>query len=299
MEVDKQPNYAPDCFPSGAFVTNPSRVITYVNSYFTTELLWQPDELIGKSADIIFTQSSRIFFQSYLIPTLLHEKLCEEMQLIIFNAQGKRIPITVNASLSKDGFIYWSFFNASKRDQLYEELIRIREQLEQQAEQLKSIASTDELTTLLSRREMKYRSALVLEQAARSRQSVGLIMLDIDHFKRINDTFGHLEGDRVLKQLGQLLKDFARQTDLVSRFGGEEFLLMLPDTSKSDTLLLCQRLHNLIAQVKIGNNKLKASIGVSISTDKVSFTDLFSQADDALYKAKTLGRNRTEVYAKH
>lgn len=221
------------------------------------------------------------------------------MQLIIFNAQGKRIPITVNASLSKDGFIYWSFFNASKRDQLYEELIRIREQLEQQAEQLKSIASTDELTTLLSRREMKYRSALVLEQAARSRQSVGLIMLDIDHFKRINDTFGHLEGDRVLKQLGQLLKDFARQTDLVSRFGGEEFLLMLPDTSKSDTLLLCQRLHNLIAQVKIGNNKLKASIGVSISTDKVSFTDLFSQADDALYKAKTLGRNRTEVYAKH
>ena len=289
-------SHAPDFFPSGALITNPSRVITYVNSYFTTELLWQPDELIGKSTDILFTQSSRIFFQSYLIPTLLHEKLCEEMQLIIFNAQGRRIPITVNASLSKDGFIYWSFFNATKRDQLYEELIKTREQLEEQAEQLKSLASTDELTTLLNRREMKLRSGLILEQASRSLQSVGLIMLDIDHFKKINDTFGHLEGDRVLKQLGTLLKGFARQTDLVSRFGGEEFLLMLPDTNKGDTLLFCQRLHNLITQIKVGDNNLKVSIGVSISTDKVSFTDLFSQADDALYKAKTLGRNRTELY---
>ena len=143
---------------------------------------------------------------------------------------------------------------------------------------------------------MKYRSSLLLEQASRSRQSVGLIMLDIDHFKKINDTFGHLEGDRVLKELGHLMKDFARQTDLVSRFGGEEFLIMLPDSSKSDTLLFCQRLHNLIAQVKIGDNKLKVSIGVSTSNDKVSFTDLFSQADNALYKAKTLGRNRTEIY---
>ncbi len=299
IKRNKSLTYAPDCFPSGALVTDPSRIITYVNSYFTTELLWQPGELIGKSADILFTQSSRIFFQSYLIPTLLHEKVCEEMQLIIFNAQGQRIPITVNASISKDGCIYWSFFNASKRDQLYEELIKTREELEKQAEQLKSLASTDELTALLNRREMKYRSTLVLEQAARSRQSVGLLMLDIDHFKRINDTFGHLEGDRVLKQLGQLLKGFGRQTDLISRFGGEEFLLMLPDTSKSDTLLFCQRLHKLIKQIKVGDSALKASIGVSISTDKVSFTDLFSQADNALYKAKTLGRNRTEVYVKN
>ncbi len=299
LERNESPPIAPDCFPSGALVTDPSRIITYVNSYFTTELLWKQGELIGKSADILFTQSSRIFFQSYLIPTLLHEKVCEEMQLIIFNAQGQRIPITVNASLSKDGCVYWSFFNASKRDQLYEELIKTREKLEEQAEQLKSLASTDELTALLNRREMKYRSALVLEQAARSRQSVALLMLDIDHFKKINDTFGHLEGDRVLKQLGQLLKAFGRQTDLISRFGGEEFLLMLPDTSKSDTLLFCQRLHKLIKQIKVGDSTLKASIGVSISTDKVSFTDLFSQADNALYKAKTLGRNRTEVYVKN
>ncbi|TWX46208.1 diguanylate cyclase [Colwellia hornerae] len=286
----------PDHFPCGALVTNSSRVITYVNSYFTTELLWIPGELIGKSTDVIFTQSSKIFFQTYLIPTLLHEKTCEEMQLIIFNAKGVRIPVTVNAHYSSDGCIYWSFFNASKRDQLYDELIKTRETLEEQAEALKLLASTDELTELLNRREMSYRGSLVLEQAARSQQSVSLLMFDIDYFKKINDAFGHVEGDRVLQELGQKLKAFCRQTDLVARVGGEEFLILLPDTDKTDTLLFCQRLHQLIATVMVDNKPLTVSIGVSIYENKISFTDFYAQADKAVYQAKNLGRNRTELY---
>ena len=288
-------SYSPDSFPSGALITNSSRIIIYINSYFTKELLWKPSELIGKSVDVLFTKSSRIFFQSYLIPTLLHEKVCEEMQLIIFHADGRRIPITVNASLSHDNCIYWSLFNASKRDRLYEELIKTRKTLEIQAEKLRLLASTDELTELLNRREMKYRSSLMLEQAARSHYSVSLLMLDIDHFKSINDTMGHLEGDRVLKKLGKLLKGFGRKTDLISRFGGEEFLIMLPDISKSDTLLLCGKLHKLIAKIKVGDSSLTVSMGLSICEEKISFTDLFTQADSAMYKAKALGRNRTEV----
>lgn len=289
---------SPDNFPCGALVTDSSRVITYVNSYFTTELLWEPSQLIGKNTDVIFTQSSRIFFQSYLIPTLLHESICEEMQLIIFNAKGVRIPITVNVRIDDDGSIYWSFFNASKRDKLYEELIKTREALEEQADKLKLLASTDELTNLLNRREMKYRSTSLLELAARSHQPVGLLMLDIDFFKKVNDTFGHLEGDRVLKKLGALLNGFARKTDLVSRFGGEEFLIMLPDTNQKDTLLFCERLHEKISQIRVGDNALTVSIGVSIGDGVMSFTDLFTQADNAVYKAKALGRNRTEMYVK-
>lgn len=297
-----------DSYPCGALVTNTAKIIVYVNSYFTTELLWEQGELLGKNTDVIFTKSSRIFFQSYLVPTLLHENICEEMQLVIFNAQGLRIPITVNATLSDDGHIFWSFFNASKRNQLYDELIKTREKLEVQAEKLKLLASTDELTTLLNRREMKYRSILVLEQAARSHQSVGLLMLDIDHFKRVNDSFGHLEGDRVLKELGQLLKSFARQTDLISRFGGEEFLIMLPNTNKNDVLLFCQRLHKKIAEIIVGDDLLTVSIGVSVSMSidvsvsmsicdgKTSFTNLYTQADRAMYRAKALGRNRTVIY---
>ena len=296
---DKVLSYSPNNFPCGAFVTNSSRIITYVNSYFSSELFWKPSEIIGKNADVIFTQSSKIFIQSYLIPTLLHEKTCDEMQLIIFNAKKVRIPITVNAQISEDDSIYWSFFNASKRDKLYEELLKTRETLEEQAEQLKLLASTDELTELLNRREMEYRSTLVLEQTERSHQSVALLMLDIDYFKKINDTFGHLEGDRVLKELGQRLKEFCRQTDLVARMGGEEFLIMLPDTNKIETLLFCKRLHELIAKIKVDNTSIQVSIGVSISDNKISFTDFSAQADNAVYKAKELGRNRTEVYLKN
>lgn len=293
-------NYSADDFSCGALVTDSSRTITYVNSYFTNELLWQPSELIGKNADVIFTQSSKIFFQSYLIPTLLHESICEEMQLIIFNAKGLRIPITVNARIDDKGNIYWSFFNASKRDKLYDELIKTRETLEEQAEQLKLLASTDELTGLLNRREMIVRSTLVLEQATRSHQSVGLLMIDIDYFKKINDTYGHLEGDRILKELGHKLTEYCRKTDLVARIGGEEFLIMLPDINKADTLLFCKRLHKLIAEIKVDdkvkNASLQVSIGVSICEEKISFTDFYAQVDNAVYKAKELGRDRTEIY---
>jgi diguanylate cyclase (GGDEF)-like protein len=284
--------------PNGVFITNASKEIVYCNDYFTTELAWQPDALIGKRADIIFTLASKVFYQTYLIPTLLHENICEEMQLTMINGKGVRIPITVNVKSDNAGFIYWSFFNASKRDKLYEELIQARETLEQQAEQLKLLASTDELTGLLNRREMKYRSTLAIELAVRAHYSVALIQLDIDHFKKVNDVYGHPEGDRVLKELGIRLKEFARKTDLVSRFGGEEFLILLPDTNKQDAMLFCQRLHELIGEVKAGDYYIKASIGLTISTSKSIFKTLYTEVDSALYKAKESGRNITKLYDK-
>lgn len=288
--------YTLNDLPNGVFITNASKIIVYCNDYFSTELGWEPDALIGKSADIIFTLASKVFYQTYLIPTLLHEKICEEMQLTMINGKGIRIPITVNVKTDNAGLIYWSFFNASKRDKLYEELIQARETLEQQAEQLKLLASTDELTTLLNRREMKYRSILAIELAARSHHSVALIQLDIDHFKKINDVYGHPEGDRVLKELGIRLKEFARKTDLVSRFGGEEFLILLNDTNKQDAILFCQRLHQLIGEVKAGEYYIKASIGLTISNPESIFKTLYAEVDNALYKAKESGRNKTELY---
>lgn len=290
---NKTVDYSADYFLSGAFVTNNDNVIVYVNSYFNKELLWNSNELIGRYIDKIVTKSSKIFLQSYVFPTLLHERSCQEMQLIMLNAQGKRVAVTVNAQLDEKGYIYWSFFNASQRDKLYDELIKTREQLENQAEKLKSLASTDELTGLLNRREMNYRSGLLLEQALRSNYATALLIIDIDDFKLINDKFGHLEGDRVLKELGQRLKSFGRQTDLISRYGGEEFLIMLPDTNKTDTLLFCQRLHQLIAEVKVAERALTVSIGASISDSNSSFTELFSRADSAVYQAKANGKHTT------
>ena len=296
-KVDKKlADYSADHFLNGALVTNADNIIVYVNTYFQKELQWNCNELIGKSVDKIIAKSSKIFLQSYVLPTLLHEKACQEMQLIMLSAQGERMAVTVNAQLDEKSYIYWSFFNATQRDKLYDELIKTREKLESQTERLQSLASTDELTNLLNRREMNCRSVLLLEQAMRSKQSVALLIIDIDNFKVVNDTFGHLEGDRVLKELGQRLKHFGRQTDLISRYGGEEFLIMMPDTNKADTLSFCQRLHLLIAEIKVGNRPVTASIGASLSTAKTTFTDLFAQADNAVYEAKERGKNRTQLY---
>lgn len=296
LDNNKVADFSADYFLNGALVTNADSVIVYVNTYFKKELHWHCNELLGKYIDKILTKSSKIFLQSYVLPTLLHEKQCQEMQLIMLSAQGERIAVTVNAQLDEKGYIYWSFFNATQRDKLYDELIKTREKLEAQTERLQSLASTDELTSLLNRREMDYRSVLLLEQAKRTHRSVALLVIDIDNFKQINDTYGHLQGDRVLKELGECLKKISRQTDLVARYGGEEFLIMLPDTHSADTLIFCQRLHQLIAEIKVGSEGLTVSIGACMSDSNSTFTELFKHADNAVYQAKANGKNTTYMH---
>ena len=127
-KVDKKlADYSADHFLNGALVTNADNIIVYANTYFQKELQWNCNELIGKSVDKIIAKSSKIFLQSYVLPTLLHEKACQEMQLIMLSAQGERMAVTVNAQLDEKSYIYWSFFNATQRDKLYDELIKTRE----------------------------------------------------------------------------------------------------------------------------------------------------------------------------
>ena len=286
----------PDLFQSGAMITDKNRNVIYANTYFSHELKWDLETLIGKSSDDLFTYSSKIFFESYLMPTLLHEKKCEEMQLTLFDGNGKRIPILVNAKIDEKGHIFWSLFNASKRDKLYEELIKARKKLEEQTKTLISMASTDELTGLMNRREINLRGPELINQAKRFANTISLLMIDIDHFKKINDSFGHVEGDRLLKELGLRLQTFGRQTDLIARFGGEEFIMLLPDTDEAGTKLFAIRLHELMSDIKFKDTPVTISIGVTISDGSQNLENLTKQADTALYKAKGDGRNRTEFY---
>jgi diguanylate cyclase (GGDEF)-like protein len=279
----------PDAFQSGALITDKSRKIIYANAYFPDELNWKLDDLIGKNSDDLFTYSSRIFCESYLMPLLLHERKSEEMQLTLLDGNGKRIPIIINTKMDDQGHIYWSFFNASKRDQLYEELIKAKKKLE-------LMSSTDELTGLMNRREMNKRAPELINQAKRYTHTIAVLMIDIDHFKKVNDSFGHAEGDRVLKEVGQRLQNFGRQTDLIARFGGEEFIILLPDTDAADTKMLAQRLHRLVAEIKVNNASVTISIGVIMSEASQNLEELTKKADDALYQAKNTGRNRTVFY---
>jgi len=172
-------------------------------------------------------------------------------------------------------------------------------------EKLEHLASVDQLTGLYNNR--MYRSILRSELARAERQGhpVSLLMLDIDHFKRINDTYGHTAGDRVLQKIGVLLKEAVRSENSVCRYGGEEFAIVVPELGAEAATEIAQRLRELIERTAIGIGdgqaiKVTVSTGVAAYPDSAgSSEDLTRVADLALYAAKEGGRNRVTRYSGH
>lgn len=164
---------------------------------------------------------------------------------------------------------------------------------------LEALATTDPLTRILNRRALLDRLTSEMDRARRFDSSLCLLLLDVDHFKNINDTVGHLAGDRVLRQIAALLEDAARKVDVVARYGGEEFVAILPETSVEGATIFAERLRERIAlhEFDLGADDpahLTVSIGIaSFPSLRVASTeDLFARADEALYRAKSGGRNQ-------
>ncbi len=123
--------------------------------------------------------------------------------------------------------------------------------------------------------------------------SLALLIIDIDDFKRINDTYGHLTGDKVLEALGRVLSDSLRQNDIVARFGGEEFTVLVPQVNEEQALTVASKLHKKIAESKFPNVPgITVSIGCSLYTPRETLENFIDRADIALYTAKTSGKNK-------
>ncbi len=164
---------------------------------------------------------------------------------------------------------------------------------------LEALATTDPLTRVLNRRALVDRLAAEVDRARRFDSSLSLLMLDVDHFKRINDTAGHLAGDAVLCEIGSILEESVRKVDVVARYGGEEFVAILPETMIEGGRVFAERLRERVAArpFDIGTSTpvhLTVSIGIAtFPSARVSSTeDLFARADEALYRAKSGGRNQ-------
>ena len=162
---------------------------------------------------------------------------------------------------------------------------------------LEEKATTDGLTGCLNKRAFLAEMEQKILAAQRFRRKLSLIVTDLDHFKSVNDTYGHASGDRVLQELGRVLRRVKRETDLVARFGGEEFCLLCEETDSRGARLLAERVREELEKTEVstelGPLRVTASLGVATFPDHASTAEgLFAQGDKALYAAKSLGRNR-------
>jgi diguanylate cyclase (GGDEF)-like protein len=188
-------------------------------------------------------------------------------------------------------------------------LARIRNalRLKEKTFQLETMALTDFLTGINNRRQFYQLAKSTLARNKRQDSTLCVSVFDIDHFKYINDTYGHEVGDFVLIDFAKRLTTFFREYDIVARVGGEEFCVCLPDTTSEQGLSACERFRSEISRtgvrVRLGksylNLSVKVSVGIAYAKQDDDLEELINQADRALYKAKEAGRNQVILFEKH
>ena len=177
-------------------------------------------------------------------------------------------------------------------DALNQQLLEQVQRVDELNRALSKMATTDPLTGLNNRRAFDHSLELELAVVARRGTPLSLLMLDVDHFKQINDTFGHDAGDKVLVAIAQALSGCARVIDVVARVGGEEFAVILPNTDAQGAHEVAERMRIAVAQSGSLVQPTTVSIGAATLQDKEDALGLYARADEALYAAKASGRNR-------
>lgn len=164
-------------------------------------------------------------------------------------------------------------------------------------ERLREQATTDPLTGLANQRSLRRALERELARSRRSQQPVSVVFVEVDGFKKINDELGHLKGDAVLCAIATVLQQSCRETDLVARFGGDEFVLLLPGTDSQDAFRVAERVREGVAQLRrIAKRRVTLALGIATSEDRrMSYDALLSAADRAMYRAKRAGGDRVVV----
>jgi diguanylate cyclase (GGDEF)-like protein len=187
------------------------------------------------------------------------------------------------------------------RDRLLAEAKASGEQLELMLSRMSDLAMVDELTGLKNRRSFFDDIEPVIAGSLRRGRPVAVALLDLDHFKEINDTHGHAVGDDALREVARRIEDTLRQEQIVGRIGGEEFVVLLPDTSPQQALVAIERLRKAIGETPLFTRdgrpvSITVSGGIAPLTDGMAVSAALQHADKAMYRAKALGRNRVEVF---
>lgn len=192
--------------------------------------------------------------------------------------------------------IYFSALEQSRSEKEHlEHLVKVR------TKEIELLSQTDSLTGLWNRRHLEESLESEFKRAKRYNKELSIMIIDLDHFKYINDTYGHMAGDEVLREVSAAIKECQRETDFIGRYGGEEIVIILPETDLHTSSNIAETVRKTVESRPVEFEgeviNVTASIGVSsLRKEHENFAMLFSEADEALYNAKKLGRNRVEVF---
>jgi diguanylate cyclase (GGDEF)-like protein len=242
------------------------------------------------------------------VTTFLPSKKWQEMREVFTTAiVGIQTRSNVTPIIIKDGrqrYIEWYEKTLTDRNGTVLGLLSTGQDVTEKRsmqKKLEEMALHDALTGLYNRKVLEEKLLADIELAQSRKEELSLLMLDLDHFKRINDTYGHLEGDNVIRWVADILKHSIRKRDYIARYGGEEFTIVLPETSLQQAEKLAESLRKNISEQDIATKKgnrlqVTVSIGVaSLSGQIQSHQTLLQYADTALYVAKRDGRNQVRT----
>ncbi|WP_290702819.1 GGDEF domain-containing protein [Amphritea sp.] len=195
--------------------------------------------------------------------------------------------------------LYWNRYLAKANRKILDtlkDLNDVKAQLEEQNKMFKRQSITDALTGIYNRLKLDEDLSYAIKRSKRTKNDFSIILLDIDNFKLVNDRFGHLVGDEVLKAFSSLIASAIRETDIVGRWGGEEFLIICPDTDLQGGKKLAEQLRKRVEEYEFPEKQqLNASLGVVVHEDTEKADAVIARVDKALYRAKEQGRNRVEA----
>lgn len=206
------------------------------------------------------------------------------------------IVIVVFFAISLIMTLYWVKLIHNEKERTKKSLEKIsalKDELEEKNKKLEKLSVTDQLTNLYNRRKISDTLAYELKSFHRTKNEFSLLIIDIDYFKSVNDKYGHNIGDFVIVEISKLLQNNIRQTDTIGRWGGEEFIIILPNTNNIQAKNLAEKLRIIVANnyfVEVGTKTI--SVGVSTSLENDTKDSIIERADSALYKAKNTGRNK-------
>ncbi|RXZ80987.1 diguanylate cyclase [Paenibacillaceae bacterium] len=317
--MDDRLNYA----PCGYISITHEGVISAVNETFLHKMGYKLEELVNKHIESIMSTANKLIFHSYFYPYINLDGQVDELFIRLMDREGSSVAYLLNGrccEVAGEQMIdcilvpmgkrihYEMELRTAKRqieeayresDQALIKLKLIHAEIEQKQAELMEmnailveLSVTDKLTGLRNRRFFQEKLEEQLRLYEETRRSFSLLIVDIDYFKKVNDTYGHPMGDYVLEKLANILKLHARKEDIPARYGGEEFVVILPDTGMEEARSIAESMRLAVAEAVWEIGTVTISVGIATTIPGDTEAALLQRADQALYASKENGRNR-------